>query len=185
MFLRRATYQDIPRLMEIFHAARQIMRKSGNLNQWSDGYPSEKIVRSDIDNEVCIVMCDKADGKIIATMAFIPGPDPTYAELFSEEDLSATLSWPYDGPYHVIHRIAVCEPGHRAAEKMLDWAFCRLIKDNPRYETVSIRIDTHKDNVIMHHILGSYGFTRCGIIYLANGDPRTAYQKQVTNNNHQ
>ena len=65
MFFRRATYQDIPRLMEIFHAARQIMRKSGNLNQWSDGYPSEEIVRSDIDNEVCIVMCDKADGRII------------------------------------------------------------------------------------------------------------------------
>lgn len=182
MLVRKAKYQDIPRLMEIFRAARQIMRESGNLNQWGDDYPSEEIVRSDIDNGTSMVMCDKHDGRIIATMAFIPGPDPTYAELFSEEDLSKTRSWPYDGPYHVIHRIAVCEPGHGAAVKMLDWAFTRLCEDNPTSGTVSIRIDTHKDNVIMHHILGSYGFTRCGIIYLANGNPRTAYQKQQKNN---
>ena len=32
---------------------------------------------------------------------------------------------------------------------------------------------------IMHHILGKYGFTRCGVIYLANGDPREAYQKNL------
>lgn len=182
MFIRKAIYNDIPRLMEIFRAARQIMRQSGNLNQWSDEYPSEEIIRADIDNGVNMVMCDKADSRIIATMAFIPGPDPTYAELFSEEDLSK-ICWPYDGPYHVIHRIAVCEPGHGAAVKMLDWAFKRLCEDNPGSETVSIRIDTHKDNAIMHHILGSYGFTRCGIIYLANGAPRTAYLKQKTNNN--
>ena len=40
----------------------------------------------------------------------------------------------------------------------------------------SIRIDTHKDNVIMHHILRKYGFQHCGVIFLANGDPREAYQ---------
>lgn len=29
----------------------------------------------------------------------------------------------------------------------------------------------------MHHILTRYGFTHCGTIYLAYGDPREAYQK--------
>lgn len=68
--IRKATYDDIPVLMEIFRKARGIMRSSGNLHQWSDGYPSEDTVRKDIDNGDCYVLC--RDGKVIATMAFIP-----------------------------------------------------------------------------------------------------------------
>jgi len=37
----------------------------------------------------------------------------------------------------------------------------------------NIRIDTHRDNRIMQHVISKYGFTYCGIIYLANGDERT------------
>ena len=156
--IRKATYEDIPALMEIFHNARGIMRASGNMNQWNDSYPSEKIVRKDIDDGVCMVLCH--DENVIATMAFIPGPDPTYTEIYEGE-------WLDDNPYHVIHRIAVREPGHDAARKLLDWGFTK---------TKTVRIDTHKDNVIMHHILRKYGFRHCGVIFLANGDPREAYQ---------
>lgn len=156
--IRKATYSDIPVLMEIFRNARGIMRASGNMNQWNDTYPSEETVKKDIDEGACMVLCD--DGRIIATMAFIPGPDPTYAEIHDGE-------WLDDKPYHVIHRIAVNEPGHNAARRLLDWSFAR---------TGTIRIDTHEDNVIMHHILKKYGFFRCGTIFLANGDPRVAYQ---------
>ncbi len=169
--IRKATYEDIPSLMEIFENARGIMRASGNMNQWNDGYPSEEIVRKDIDEGVCYVVCEpnkcvgrdfgtKGKERIIATMAFIPGPDPTYSEIHDGE-------WKDDCPYHVIHRIAVHEPGHGAARKLFDWGFT---------QARSIRIDTHKDNVIMHHILRKYGFQHCGVIFLANGDPREAYQ---------
>ena len=40
----------------------------------------------------------------------------------------------------------------------------------------NLRIDTHRDNVIMRHVIDLYGFTYCGIIYLLNGDERLAYQ---------
>ena len=159
--IRRATYDDVPVLMDVFRKARAIMRSSGNMNQWNDGYPSEEVVRKDIDNGHCVVLCE--DGKVVATMAFIPGPDPTYAEIYDG-------GWLSDAPYHVIHRIAVAEPGHNAAKALLDWGFG---------QTGSIRIDTHKDNVIMHHVLSKYGFTHCGVILLANGDPREAYQKDL------
>lgn len=163
--IRKANYEDIPVLMEIFRKARGIMRASGNMKQWNDSYPSEEIVRKDIDNGHCMVLCedsctDGGQSNIIATMAFIPGPDPTYAVIYDGE-------WTDDSPYHVIHRIAVAEPGRNAARHLLDWGF---------KQTRCIRIDTHKDNVIMHHILWKYGFSRCGIIHLANGDPREAYQ---------
>lgn len=159
--IRRATYDDVPVLMDVFRKARGIMRSSGNMNQWNDGYPSEEVVRKDIDNGHCVVLCE--DGKVVATMAFIPGPDPTYAEIYNG-------GWLSDAPYHVIHRIAVAEPGHNAAKALLDWGFG---------QAGSIRIDTHKDNVIMHHVLSKYGFTHCGVILLANGDPREAYQKDL------
>lgn len=159
--IRKATYDDLSVLMDVFRKARGIMRSSGNMHQWNDGYPSENIVRKDIDNGNCYVLCD--DGEVVATMAFIPGPDPTYAEIYDG-------GWLSDAPYHVIHRIAVAEPGHNAAKALLDWGFGRV---------KSIRIDTHKDNVIMHHVLSKYGFTHCGMILLANGDPREAYQKDL------
>ena len=159
--IRKATYDDVPVLMDVFRKARGIMRSSGNMNQWNDGYPSEEVVRKDIDNGHCVVLCE--EGEVVATMAFIPGPDPTYAEIYDG-------GWLSDAPYHVIHRIAVAEPGHNAAKVLLDWGFG---------QAGSIRIDTHKDNVIMHHVLSKYGFTHCGLILLANGDPREAYQKDL------
>lgn len=175
--IRKAKHEDIPELMEVFRCARQIMRASGNMNQWNDSYPSEDIISKDIAQGVCYVLCEHpaplpchhersegsfhTSGTILATMAFIPGPDPTYARIYDGH-------WLDSSPYHVIHRIAVREPGHHAAARLLEWAFT---------QTSCIRIDTHKDNVIMHHILSKHGFTRCGVIHLLNGDPREAFQK--------
>ena len=172
--VRKATYEDVPELMEVFGKAREIMRASGNMHQWSDGYPSEEIVRKDIEEGVCYVHCDrklneetgKREERIIATMAFIPGPDPTYAKIHNGQ-------WIDESPYYVIHRIAAAEPGHNVAFMLLDWAFL---------QTGNIRIDTHKDNVIMQHILDKQGFTHCGMICLANGDPREAYQMSLKAN---
>lgn len=104
--IRKATYDDVPVLMDIFRKARGIMRSSGNMNQWNDSYPSEEIVRKDISSGHCYVLCE--GGGVVAVMAFIPGPDPTYAEIYNG-------GWLSDEPYHVIHRIAVAEPGHNAA----------------------------------------------------------------------
>ncbi len=162
--IRKATYEDVPELMEVFGKARETMRASGNMHQWNDGYPSEEIVRKDIENGVCYVLCKNE--RIIATMAFIPGPDPTYANIYDGQ-------WIDESPYYVIHRIAAAEPGNNAAHLMLLWALT---------QTDSIRIDTHKDNVIMQHILAKQGFTYCGMIYLANGDPREAYQMSLKAN---
>lgn len=158
--VRKATYDDIPALMRLFESAKGIMRASGNLHQWGVGYPSQEVVYHDIEQGVCYVATDGTDGEIVATMAFIPGPDSTYSYIEGG-------AWLNDNPYHVIHRIAVAKPGKGYARQLLDWAFgC----------AGTVRIDTHRDNVIMHHILRKYGFTYCGVIYLANGDARDAYQ---------
>ena len=68
--------------------------------------------------------------------------------------------------------IAVAKEGQGIARQILDWAFGKAS---------TIRIDTHRDNVIMHHVLQKYGFKKCGVIFLLNGDARDAYH--LTKNN--
>ena len=41
----------------------------------------------------------------------------------------------------------------------------------------NIKIDTHENNIPMKKCLLRNGFEYCGIIYLANGESRIAYQK--------
>ena len=68
---------------------------------------------------------------------------------------------------------ATSAPGRNLASKMFDWAF-----EEVRSKGInSIRIDTHRDNCIMKHILTKYGFQECGVIYLADRAPRNAYIK--------
>ena len=165
MMIRKATYPEIPQLMQIFEGAKLIMRKSGNMHQWAGNYPTEEIIRKDIDAGNCFVMC--VGDEIIGTMALIPGPDPTYAVIDGE--------WPDEAPYYVIHRIATASPGRNIARYMFDWAFDYISSAGCKV----IRIDTHKDNCIMKHILGKYGFSMCGVIWLEDGAPRDAYYKSA------
>lgn len=168
MEIRKATYSDLEQLMDVFEGAKRIMRECGNLHQWNDGYPSVDIVRDDIRKGHCYIAYE--DGVILGTMALIKGPDPTYAYIEGR--------WPDERPYYVIHRIATPAPGRNMARQMFDWAFCHIAGDGCH----TIRIDTHKDNCIMKHILSGYGFAECGIIFLENGEARDAYH--LTNKGH-
>jgi len=165
MEIIKATYDDLPRLMEIFSSARAIMRNSGNPHQWNDKYPSEDIILKDIAEGVCHLLHDSCCGTI-ATMAFIPGPDPTYAHIYKDISMNEEIRWPDEKPYHVIHRIAADGPGHGAFDKLINWACDKAD---------TIRIDTHPDNAIMQYLLDKHEFTRCGIIRLESGAARIAY----------
>lgn len=148
--------------MKVFSAAKAIMRDSGNANQWKEGYPSLEIVQVDLDRDGSFVI--EEDGRIVAYFAFLQSPEPTYYNIYGGRWLDDEL------PYHVIHRIASFPDVHHIFSNIMDFCFSR--------ET-NIRIDTHKDNIIMQHNIAKHGFTYCGIIYLASGDERLAYQKLV------
>ena len=42
-----------------------------------------------------------------------------------------------------------------------------------------IRMDTHEKNLSMQQACERLGFQRCGVIYVADGTPRIAYQLTV------
>ncbi len=150
---------DIPAILPVLDAARRIMRESGNPSQWADGYPSAEAIRKDIERDGGFVIED--DGKIVAYFAFLPSPEPTY-------DVIEGGSWLDDTqPYHVIHRIASYPDSRGVFSDIIAWS---------REREHNLRIDTHRDNRIMQHCILKAGFRYCGIIYLANGDERLAYQ---------
>ena len=158
--IRKATAQDMEAILTVFDAARKIMADSGNTNQWKNGYPSEEIVLSDMEKDGGFVIED--GGLIVGYFAFLPSPELTYTKIYDGEWLDDTL------PYHVIHRIASFPDAHGIFKSILDFSFA--------HES-NIRIDTHKDNHIMQHNILKQRFTYCGIIHLASGDERLAYQK--------
>ena len=159
--IRQATVQDIPEILRIYGAARAFMRRSGNMTQWSGGYPSEDIVRADITKNILRVM-ENETGHLYAVFALIPGDDPTYARIEG--------AWKDTSPYATIHRAASDGTEHGVFRAMLDFA---------RTQYNHLRADTHADNLSMQHGFLTNGFAYCGVIYLANGDPRRAYEWSI------
>ena len=158
--VREARPSDMAEILKVMEAAKKIMRQSGNMHQWGDGYPSEAVIISDMEKHGGFVIED-AD-HIVGYFAFLSSPEPTYSKIYDGKWIDDTL------PYHVIHRIASYPDVHGIFGDIMDYCFSH---------DANIRIDTHKDNRIMQHNIMKHGFTYCGIIYLANGDERLAYQK--------
>lgn len=154
--------QDAERILEVFAAAKAIMVADGNTKQWVNGYPSLEVVQADLEKNGAFVVED--DGRIVAYFAFLPSPEPTYSTIYNGQWLDDTQ------PYHVIHRIASLPDVHGIFQSVME--FCFANEHN-------IRIDTHRDNRIMQHNIQNHGFSYCGIILLANGDERLAYQKII------
>ncbi|MBQ9942586.1 MAG: GNAT family N-acetyltransferase [Christensenellaceae bacterium] len=158
MHIEKARPDQIDAILGIYDTARAFMRKSGNMNQWINGYPQRELIEDDIRRGWCHI-CREGE-EILGVFAFLPGEDPTYREIWDG-------AWPDEEPYHVIHRIASCVYGRGVARFCFD--YCKAHAD-------SLRIDTHEDNIPMQRALAANGFVRCGIIRLENGDPRIAYQ---------
>lgn len=159
MHIRQTTMEDLDNVMRIYASARQYMRSNGNLNQWTNGYPTMEMVIDDI-RERSSYVCIEED-EIVGVFRFTLGEDPTYIKIYEGQ-------WLNDEPYGVVHRIASATHQKGVASFCLRWCMEKC---------GNIRIDTHRDNVIMQKLLLKNGYTYCGIIYLLNGDERLAYQK--------
>ena len=160
--IRLAREDDLTAIISVIEAAKGIMRASGNMLQWNDGYPSQSVILSDMAAGNGFVICE--DGGVVAYFALIASPEPTYNAIYGWEWLDD------EKPYHVIHRIASTAESHGVFSAIMDYAFS--VDGN-------IRIDTHRDNSIMQHNILKHGFSYCGIIYLLSGDERLAYQRIV------
>jgi hypothetical protein len=159
MDVRLAEKEDIDALMEMFGHSRSLMRKAGNVVQWTNGYPQRELILESIENSQQYVFMQ--NGEPVGTFWFLVGEDPYYTVIDNGQ-------WLNDWPYGVIHRIASNGKAKGIAESCLRWCFSQ----HP-----NIRVDTHETNLAMRHVLEKSGFTECGIVYVADGTQRLAFQK--------
>ena len=161
MEIRLAEKHELCEILSIYDSARIFMKESGNPNQWAGKYPDEETVTRDIEQKKLHVCTE--DGEIFAVFFYDEGEDPTYKVIYDGE-------WLNDRPYGVVHRIAVSDKarGKGVAKVCFDYAYSKC---------GNVKIDTHRDNIPTQKSLVKNGFTCCGIIYLANGDERVAYQR--------
>lgn len=161
MEIRKTTMADLPILLKLYENARSFMACHGNPTQWGTAYPSQKLLESDIQSG-CSYVCVEHE-KIIAAFFYRFGNDETYAKIYNGQ-------WLDEAPYGVVHRITSDGTIRGTASFCLDWAL---------RQCGSLKIDTHRENTVMQHLLRKNGFTYCGIIYLEDGSERLAYQKKL------
>ncbi len=106
--IREARQTDVAEIMQVMDAAKKIMRQSGNVHQWGEGYPSEAVITADMERNGGFIIED--DGCIVGYFAFLPSPEPT-----------------------VVHRIASYPDAHGIFSSIME--FCFSNDENIRIDT--------------------------------------------------
>jgi len=165
MDLRKATFTDIPAMMELYVQAQASLKALG-VDQWQNNYPNVDVVNKDLANGAAYVLT--IGGAVIAAATIIFNHEPTYDRIYEGEWLSR-------GEFVVVHRLAVDNRYKMkgVASHVLD----EVEKMAVRANIPSFKIDTHKDNLPMRKTLQKNGFTCCGRIVLLDGNSRVAFEK--------
>ena len=157
--IRTAQPRDLARILEIYDYARGFMERTGNASQWGKHFPPEELLREDIRAQRLFVI--EEDGAVHGVFAFIIGDDPTYQVIDG--------AWLDDGtPYGTLHRLGSDGTHSGVLSDAVDWAWGRI---------PHLRADTHEANRPMRRCLERAGFVYTGVITVADGTPRRAYER--------
>ncbi len=166
LILRRAKLEDIARIIEIIIQAQRQMANNGS-DQWQNGYPSEKDILNDINQENGYIL-ESHNLNIIGYAAIIFTGEPAYNTI-------SDGNWLINNhKYVVVHRLAVADEvkGNGIAihfmTKIEELAKAKGFND--------FRVDTNFDNFAMLKSLDRLGFTKCGKIIYESGE-RLAFEK--------
>lgn len=165
--LRLSEEQDIPQIMRIVASAQAYLAAQG-IDQWQNGYPNEAVVRSDIEKAYGYVL--EEDGRVTGIASLVFDGEPTYEVIYDG-------AWRTCGHYACIHRIAVdgSQRGKGTADCLMQGLERLVILEG----LDAIRVDTHRQNVVMQGMLARNEYVLCGVIRLQDGAERLAFEKQV------
>ena len=165
MEFRQAKISDLDQIVEIIELSKKYLKET-KVDQWQDGYPAKEDLRRDIESGNSYVLTNKDE--IIATTVISLEGESTYNSIFNGE-------WITNEEYIVMHRVAVHDKYKGKG------IFKELIKEAESLDLnkriLSIKIDTHRDNISMQRAVVKNDFKRCGIIYLEDGSERIAFEK--------
>lgn len=169
--LRLMTHADLPVVMDIIKQAQAYLAAQG-IDQWQNGYPDEEAMRNDIALSQGYVL--EWDGHIAACVTIAFDREPSY-------DTIVDGQWNTPELYACIHRLAV---DARFRGMGVSDAVMTASEALVRARSVpGIRVDTHRQNIVMQRMLIRNGYSRCGVIYLPkeidNGAERIAFDKRI------
>lgn len=165
MELTDARPADLPRILEIVAQAQRQMRLAGS-DQWQDGYPAPDDLAADIAARRGLVL--RQQGRTVAYAAVAFDGEPAYAQIDGE--------WLTDGPYAVVHRLAVADEMKRCG--VARHFMLRIEAFARERGAASMRVDTNFDNRIMLRLLDGLGYRFCGEVSYRGG-LRRAFEKPL------
>ena len=168
--LKKANSTEIEEIMSVIKDGKEFLKQQG-INQWQHGSPGCSDIEKDIKQETSYVY--ELDGEIVGT-AMLNTYDADYEKYLT--------IWTKCNNYLVIHRLAVKKEyrsqgiGHKFMNDIILFA-----KEN---SVEYIRIDTHKDNVIMRKYLSKNNFKELDEIKLSiknslDDKERIAYELKI------
>ncbi|SIS57256.1 GNAT family N-acetyltransferase [Salimicrobium flavidum] len=166
MEFRKTRKDDLPEIMPMIHEAQQKFRAQG-ISQWVDGYPDAETISSDVDKGESYVLADEKE--IVASTVISSRQEVTYRTIHEGE-------WLSDADYLVVHRLVVKED--RKNERLASLLLQKTEEIAEDLSIMSIKIDTHEENLPMQNLLKKNSYEYCGVIYLEDGSKRLAYEKK-------
>lgn len=166
MKIRLGRREDVNTVNELYEAAKEGFRMQG-IDQWQQGYPNRETYLEDLEKNLLYVW---EDDEIVMTGVLMTDPEPTYEKIYEG-------TWKHDEPYGTIHRFTV-SPSMRG-RRLGVRGFKDLEAKARELGLKTMRIDTHRDNLPMQKTILNSGYQYAGIIYLPDGAPRLAYEKNL------
>ncbi|MFI3213181.1 MAG: GNAT family N-acetyltransferase [Eubacteriales bacterium] len=156
MDIRKATFNDLQQILDIYAFAREFMASNNNPTQWGTTYPSLEQVTHDITNKELYVA--HVGNEIAGVFMLLEKPEPDYTTIIG--------NWLNDEPYVTIHRVATIGKHKGVLTTCINYA--KTLSDN-------VRVDTHENNFIVQKVALANDFTYCGTVFIKSGDSRRAY----------
>lgn len=159
-----ATERVVDVAMQIIEDCKQYLKQQG-IDQWQNGYPNKQALIEDIaQSRGYVIMLQK---EIVGYISIDFNGEPAY-------DTITEGSWRTSEQYAVIHRLSLSRKvrGQGVAQKVFELVEEMSLEQN----VTTIRIDTHRDNKLVQHILDKQCYSYCGVVQLSGGE-RLGYDK--------
>lgn len=171
LYVRAVRDGELDAAVRVYDDGRRAIAALG-IDQWQDGYPPREQTAADIADGILYATIDRDGECIAAVAAMVPSPDHDYDVIDG--------AWLSDGEYVAVHRVAASDAYRGSGAVSLLFA---KIEEMAKADGVgSLRVDTHRGNVVMQRFLCKHGFEACGEITLSHGDGdrvRRAYEKLI------
>lgn len=214
IIFRKSTLNDIDQIVKIADDAKALLKRKSVSQWQRGTYPDRAVFENDVKNGIGYVLAadaeiyehsdsgidsccscdsdnnndnnidpsleipaDNTTNEILAICAVTLTDEADYRNLTSGKWLTDN-----DDKYATIHRSAVAL--NHQGKNLSGFLFSEVASMAKKESAVSIRIDTHPDNITMQKTLENSGFVKCGEFYISEGDEagdlRYAYELLIS-----